>query len=117
MADEFDVLDEDVGGPVRYDVSPMLSFSCSFEVREAEHRRDIVANQSTNAFVQHIERVGHLPRWTDSKVVAEGLPRHKRKMVETALITNERLVTYVMSCSYRLSKVTAALVAAEVTRV
>ena len=89
----------------------------SFKVRETEHRRDIVADRSSNAFVQHRDRVGHLPRWTDAKVVAKGLPRHKRKMVEAAFIANESLVTNVMSCSYRLSLVPAALVAAEVKHV
>ena len=86
----------------------------SFKVRETEHRRDIVADRSSNAFVQHRDRVGHLPRWTDAKVVARGLPRHKRKMVEAALIATEPLVTNVMSSSFRLSKVAAVLVAADV---
>ena len=87
--------------------------SRSFAKRKEDHRRDLNADRSSNAFVRHRQSVGHLPRWTDAKVVAKGLPRQKRKILESALIANESEVLNIMTASHRLAKVTAAVIVAE----
>ena len=55
--------------------------------REGQHRRAIQHNNLSNAFVVHAEKEGHLPRWTDAKIIATGHPRTRRKIMEAAMIS------------------------------
>ena len=74
--------------------------------REGQHRRDIVHNNLSNAFVVHAEKEGHLPRWTDAKIIATGHPRTRRKIMEAAMISTNPVMN-LSPGSYELAKAMA----------
>ena len=78
--------------------------------RMNEHRAAIRRHDTSNAFVIHADKEGHLPRWTDANIIANGLPPIRRKILESALIQlNENLNT--SPGSHELSKVIATHIA------
>ena len=44
----------------------------------------------SNAIVSHIDKSGHLPDFSKAKVLASGLGKSRRKLVETAYIANTK---------------------------
>ena len=56
------------------------------KAREPEHRADIAKHELSNAFVQHEEKEKHLPRWSDAKILANGITKTRRKIYESATI-------------------------------
>ena len=60
--------------------------SRGYSTREAEHRRALRNGDESNAFVVHAARTGHLPAWRNHSIQASGIPRHRRLVLESALI-------------------------------
>ena len=82
----------------------------SHQVRIREHRSDCDYERGKNALVQHRWRTSHQPRWKDAGPVHNGLPKHKRKMLESALILQAPRVTNTLTSSHRLASAAAALI-------
>ena len=82
----------------------------SFKTRLGEHRRDADNEEARNALVQHRARTYHQPRRKDAGIIHNGLPRQKRRMLESALISQAPLVTNTLSSSHKLAKTVAALI-------
>ena len=85
----------------------------SFKTRLGEHRSDADNERDRNALVQHRTRTNHQPRWIDAGIVHNGLPKHKRKMLESALISQAPRVTNTLTSSHRLASAAAALILRE----
>ena len=74
-----------------------------------EHRAALRRHDTSNAFVIHAEKEGHLPRWTDASIIANGLTPIRRKILESALIQlNDNFNT--SPGSHELSKVIATYI-------
>ena len=82
----------------------------SYKTRLGEHRRDVERDESHNALVQHRTRTNHQPRWIDAGIIHNGLPKHKRKMLESALISQAHRVTNTLTSSHRMASAIAALI-------
>ena len=85
----------------------------SYKTRLGEHRSDVDNERDRNALVQHRTRTNHQPRWIDAGIVHNGLPKHKRKMLESALISQAPRVTNTLTSSHRLASAAAALILRE----
>ena len=75
-----------------------------------KHRAALRRHDINNAFVIHADKEGHLPRWTDANIVANGLTPIRRKILESALFQlNDNFNT--SPGSHELSKVIATYIA------
>ena len=81
----------------------------SFNKRKTEHKSDLDYERDRNALVAHRTKFQHQPRWIDAGVVANGLPRHKRRMLQSALISQAPVTTNTMASSHKLARPVAAL--------
>ena len=85
----------------------------SFNKRKTEHKSDLDYDRHHNALVAHRSKFQHQPRWIDAGVLANGLPKHKRKMLESALIRQAPVTTNTMAFSHKLAGPVAALILRE----
>ena len=61
--------------------------SRGYTTRETEHRRALRNGDESNAFVVHARRTGHLPIWKNHTIEASNIPRQRRLIVESTLIS------------------------------
>ena len=85
----------------------------TFKKRLRENRDDEDRDRDRNALVQHRTRTHHMPRWIDAGVISNGLPRHKRRMLESALIAQAPHVTNTLTSSHKMASTVAALILRE----
>ena len=78
--------------------------------RRGEHRNALTRHDTSNAFVIHLDKEGHLPKWNDASIVKNGLPKLRRKILESALIIT-RPNFNLSPGSHQLSKVIASKLA------
>ena len=56
--------------------------------RLREQRADVRYHRQTSALVQHIDEVGHLPKWERAEIMENNLYKQQRKVVEALYIEN-----------------------------
>ena len=79
-------------------------------VRIREHRSALRRLDPSSAFVVHRDITGHVPRWIDAKIIANGLPLVSRKILEAALITTTQNLNTSQG-SHELAKAVATRIA------
>ena len=57
-----------------------------YEARKPEHMKQLEKHELSNAFVQHVEKERHVPRWDGAKIIAKGITKTRRKIYESATI-------------------------------
>ena len=57
--------------------------------RLKEHKADVRHHRLSSALVAHIDKAGHLPSWSNAKVLRKGLNRRQRKVTEALYIATE----------------------------
>ena len=85
----------------------------TFKKRLREHRYNVDRDEDRNAMVKHRTRTHHMPRWIDAGVISNGLPCHKRRMLESVLIARAPLVTKTLNSSHKMASTVAALILRE----
>ena len=78
------------------------------EQRIGQHRDSLRRHDMRNAIVNHAEKEGHLPKWSESSIIKRGLAPRQRKMYETAMIHTTRNIN-MSPGSHELAKVIAKL--------
>ena len=66
--------------------------SRGFTTRANEHRRAILKNNESNSFVIHADRTGHVPSWDNHTIIASGIPRDRRLIIESAMIATSATI-------------------------
>ena len=75
--------------------------------RMREHKADLRFHRSSNAFVAHVDEVGHLPDWAGAASI-RNLTRSQRKIIEAAFIANGSTIN-TSAGFFRLSSVAASV--------
>ena len=76
-----------------------------------QHKAALRRHDTSNALVAHVDSDGHLPNWTQAKIISKGLAPRQRKIIEAAIIQTSPNMNQSPG-SHELSKVTAHQIAA-----